>query len=252
MDRPRVIPCLLLDGEGLYKTTRFADPSYVGDPINTIRIFNDKEVDEAVLLNIGTARRGGDPPYALLRDLAGECFMPLCYGGGVRSTEQVRRLIQLGVEKVAVNTAAVERPAIVEEAAALLGSQSVVVSIDVRRDREGRPSVTTHAGSSSTELDPVEHARRAEALGAGEILLTAVDREGTRTGFDLDLIAGVSQAVGIPVVAHGGAATTGDLRAAVRAGASAVAAGSLHVHRGRERAVLITYPDHEARAALFA
>lgn len=252
MDRPRVIPCLLLDGEGLYKTTRFGTPSYVGDPINTIRIFNDKEVDEAVLLNIGAARHGGDPPYDLLRDLAGECFMPLCYGGGVRSTQHFRDLIHLGVEKVAINTAAVEQPQIIEEAAALFGTQSVVVSIDVQRDRDGHARVVTHAGSRPTELDPAAHASRAEELGAGEILLTAVDREGTRSGLDLELVERVSASVGVPVVAHGGAASTQDLRAAVQAGASAVAAGSLFVHWGPERAVLITYPDREARDALFA
>lgn len=233
---------LLLRGQGLWKTARFQDPTYVGDPINAVRLFNDKEVDELVLLDIGAAGSRVDRiPYDLLKDVAGECFMPLCFGGGIRTVEQVRRLVHLGVEKVALNTAAVDSPDLVRDSARLFGRQAVLGSIDVRARPDGVGTVHVDGGRRDTGLDPVEHARRLVADGAGEILLTSIDREGSRTGLDLDLVARVSASVDVPVVAHGGAGSVQDLAAGVRAGASAVAAGSLFVHYGRHRAVLVTY-----------
>ena len=246
--RHRVIPVLLLDGGGLWKTRRFRDPIYLGDPVNTTRIFNDKEADELVVLGIGETSQRRSPPYAVVRELAGECSMPLCYGGGVSTLDDVRRLVGCGVEKVSVNRAATEDLALVERAAQVVGSQSVVVGIDVANRPDGRPVVKVLGGRLDTGLDPVEHAVRAERAGAGEIFLTSIDREGTGAGYDLELVAAVSGAVGIPVVAHGGAAGVDDLRAAVRAGASAVAASSIFVLYGRHRAPLITYPSRVDRS----
>lgn len=242
MIRPRIIPCLLIDNGRLVKTVEFRRPTYVGDPINAIRVFNDKRADELVLLDIASTPEGRGPNFELLEKVASECFMPLCYGGGVTSVEQMRRLLGLGIEKVAVNTSAVERPDLVREAAAEFGSQSIVVSIDVKRRRRGAAEVVTRSAKTRTGLDPVRAAQEAEQLGAGELLLTSVDRDGTMRGYDLELIRRVAAAVGIPVVASGGAATGRDLVSAIAdGGASGAAAGSMFVFTGRHRAVLISY-----------
>jgi imidazole glycerol-phosphate synthase subunit HisF len=240
--RTRVIPCLLLHGAGLVKTVGFRNPTYVGDPINAIKIFNDKEVDELVLLDIDASRERRGPRFDVIRDIASECFMPLGYGGGVRTVEEMRRVLATGVEKVIVNTAAAEDPSLVEAAAREFGSQSVVVSLDARRKLVGGYEVRTVGGTRGTGLHPVEAARRMEASGAGEILLTSVDRDGTQKGYDLALTRMVADAVSVPVVACGGAGSVADMAAAVREGhASAVAAGSMFVFHGRHRAVLISY-----------
>lgn len=240
-----MIPCLLLRDGGLWKTVRFGEERYVGDPINTARLFNDKEVDELVLLDITATVEGRRPSLSAIREVAGECFAPLCYGGGVRSLEDMHDIYSVGVEKVALNAAAVEQPELVAQAAARFGSQSVVVAIDVRAGE-----VVTHRGTRSTGLDPVEHARGATERGAGEILLTSVGREGTGAGLDTDLVERVAGAVGVPVVAHGGAGSVEHLGEAARAGASAVAAGSLFVFVGPYRAVLVTYPGEAELAAV--
>ncbi len=245
MLRTRVIPCLLLRNGGLVKTVKFADPKYVGDPINAVRIFNEKEVDELVFLDISATPAGRGPNLELVRDIATEAFMPFGYGGGVRTIDQVASLVALGVEKVVLNTVATEQPGFVRDASRLVGSSSVVVSIDVRRSLFGKYEVVTCSGTRKTGLDPVEWARRVEDLGAGEIFLTAVDRDGTQKGYDVPLLCQVTDAVSIPVIASGGAGSVEDFRAAVREGrASAVAAGSLFVFHGRHRAVLITYPEY--------
>lgn len=241
----RVIPCLLLLDGGLYKTVRFSDPKYVGDPINVIRIFNEKEVDEIVVLDIGATTHQKPIDFGLLEDFATECFMPLCYGGGVRRMDDARRLFEAGIEKVSINTAAVEVPGLIEEATDVFGSQSIMVSIDVKSSRLGSRSVVTRSASRRTGLEPAEYAQSVEARGAGEILLTSVDREGTGKGYDLDLVREISDAVNIPVVAHGGAGSLEDLAAGLRSGASAAAAGSLFVFQGPHRAVLISYPTQE-------
>lgn len=250
--RPRVIPCLLLLEAGLVKTVRFRDPTYLGDPINIVRIFNDKGVDELILLDIGASRNGTQPQFDLIARIAGECFMPLCYGGGVRSLEDMEKLYGLGVEKVALNSAWVERPGLLREASERFGCQSLVASIDVKRGWFGRHEVRTCGGRRRTALEPVTLARRAEDLGAGEVLLTSIDRDGTGTGYDVGLIRRVTDAVRIPVVACGGAGKLQDLAAAVRDGhAAAAAAGSLFVFQGKHRAVLISYPtEAELRQAL--
>jgi cyclase len=253
MLRTRVIPCLLLKNGGLVKTRGFAEPKYVGDPINAVKIFNEKEVDELVFLDISATPAGRPPSFDLIRDIAAEAFMPFAYGGGVTSVEEVKRLVGLGAEKVVVDSAAVARPALVREAAEVVGSQSLVVAIDVKRSLLGRYEVVTRSGTRRTGLDPVAWAQQAESLGAGEILVNSVDRDGTMKGYDVALLRKVTGAVRVPVVACGGAGGLGDLRAAVvEGGASAVAAGSLFVFHGRHRAVLITYPDHRELEQLFA
>jgi cyclase len=253
MLKNRVIPCLLLSNGRLVKTRRFKNPVYVGDPINAIRIFNEKEVDELVLLDITASLEKRDPDYDLLKELAGECFMPLAYGGGIKSMYQIRTLFRLGVEKVILNTALNRDPDFVREAVATFGSQAITASIDVRRKLFGRREVMTLAGTQDTRRNPVEAARDAEQLGVGEILLTSIDAEGGMAGYDVPLLAEVSRSVSVPVIASGGAGKLGDLRAAVQEGhASAVAVGSMFVFHGPHRAVLISYPKYRTLCDLFA
>lgn len=246
----RVVPCLLLNGGGLYKTTGFRNPRYVGDPINALRVFNDKEVDEIVVLDIGAAH-SDKIDFDLVADLAGECFMPLCYGGGIRTSEDARRLFALGVEKISLNTAAIRTPDLVQEIAGEFGAQSTVVSIDVKKARFRGSSVVVRGGAERTDVTPMAHAQWAAGAGAGEILLTSVDREGTGSGYDLDLLQEIASCVEIPVMINGGAGSLQDLRAGFDAGASAVVAGSMFVFEGPHRAVLISYPSREQQSAAF-
>lgn len=244
MNRARIIPCLLLRNTGLVKTIGFKDPVYLGDPINIIKIFNDKQVDEVVLLDI-TATERKSPPFDYLSQLTSECFMPLCYGGGVQSLEDMKRLYSLGIEKVALNTHAVRDPAFIRAASDLFGSQSVIVSIDVKKSRLGKYEIFTNGGRKPTGLDPVRFAVELERHGAGEIILNSINNDGEMHGYDLALIRKVAQAVNIPVVACGGAGKLEDLKDAIRSGAAAAAAGSLFVFKGPHRAVLITYPTQQ-------
>ncbi len=244
MLQTRVIPSLLLRNGGLVKTVRFKEPKYVGDPINAVRIFNDKEVDEIAFLDIQATPAGSGPNFLLLERIASEAFMPFAYGGGITSVEQVKQLYALGVEKVILNHATVATPRLVAEAAALAGSCGVVASMDVRRSLFGRYTVCVRSGQVDTGRDPAAHAADMESLGAGEILLNAIDRDGTQAGYDLELIRRVAGAVGIPVIAVGGAGRLAHFREAVDAGASAVSAGSFFVFHGKHRAVLITYPEY--------
>ena len=252
MLKTRVIPCLLLQGPGLVKTVKFDSPKYVGDPINAVRIFNEKEVDELTFLDISATREDRGPNFELIRNIASEVFMPLAYGGGITSVAEVERLCTIGVEKVVINSSACSRPALIQEATTIVGSQSVVVSIDVKRSLFGRRSVFSHGGTTNTKRDPVDFAKIAEDCGGGEILLTSVDRDGGQMGYDLDLVRDVSSAVSIPVIACGGAGSLSDLVEAVANGASAVAAGSLFVFLGKHRAVLITYPEYVELERAFA
>lgn len=245
MLKTRVIPCLLLRNGGLVKTVKFQNPTYVGDPINAVRIFNDKEVDELVFLDIGATPADSEPNFDLLNDICSEAFMPFGYGGGITNLEQMKRLFSMGVEKVILNTAAVENPDLINDAASMAGSSSIVVSIDVRRSWMGKYSVHSRGGTRKTGLDLVEHAQEAERRGAGEILLTSIDNDGSMSGYDTDLVSKVASALTIPVTAVGGAGSLEHLRQAVDAGAAAVSAGSMFVFHGRHRAVLITYPDYE-------
>jgi cyclase len=243
MLRRRLIPVLLLEERRLVKTRSFRGRRYVGDPINVVRIFNDKEVDEIVILDIGATSSGRGPDLDFIALMASEAFMPLCYGGGVRSVETMRALFHIGVEKVALNTAAFEMPDLVHEAARVFGRQSVVVSIDAKRRLLGGYEARTHGGRTGTGLDPVSVAKRMAEAGAGELLLNSIDRDGTRSGYDLDLLRSVIQAVSIPVVTCGGADGTSDFQAAWRVGAGGCAAGSAFVFQAGTGAVLVSYPD---------
>ncbi|MES2706164.1 MAG: AglZ/HisF2 family acetamidino modification protein [Verrucomicrobiota bacterium] len=244
MLKPRVIPCLLLKDAALVKTIRFENPSYVGDPGNAIRIFNEKEVDELIFVDITAGIEGRGPAFDLIERLASECFMPLAYGGGITSVVQMRELFRRGVEKVSINSAAVATPELIREAAGEFGNQAIVISIDAARLPDGSYEVRTAGGRKSSGMDPRAWAETSAALGAGEILLTSIDRDGTLEGYDLDLIRQVSSAVDIPVIACGGAGKVAHLGEAVReGGASAVAMGSMVVYFGRNRAVLISFPS---------
>lgn len=245
MLKHRVIPALLLQDGGLVKTRRFRKPVYVGDPTNAIRIFNEKEVDELMVLDIGASKQGRDPDYQTIELFASECFMPLCYGGGVRNIEQAAKVFNLGVEKVCLQSAALEGPSLITSLADRFGSQSVVVSIDLKRDWRGRPHLYESRTGKTLRRQWLEYAHGIAQAGAGEILLNAVDRDGEMSGYDTELITALAESVTIPVIALGGAGSLDDMREAVRAGASAVAAGSMFVFHGPHRAVLITYPSYQ-------
>jgi len=247
MYRNRVIPCLLLLDRGLVKTVKFRDPVYVGDPVNAVKIFNEKEVDELVILDISASRLNHEPDFDLVAEIAGECFMPICYGGGIKSLDHARRLFTLGVEKVALNYGAINNLSLVTEIATVYGSQSVVVGIDCRKALLGGHHVVALSATKDLKTKPSEWARKVQDAGAGEIFLNSVDRDGTMRGFDLSLIETVASAVSIPVIACGGAGSLADLAEPIQlASASAVSAGSLFVFHGRHRAVLINYPTHDA------
>jgi len=251
---PRIIPLLLLKGPGLVKTTRFKDPVYLGDPCNTVRIFNEKGVDELVVLDIGCREAGGGIQFEVIADLLSEAFMPLAYGGGIDTVEDAERLFKLGIEKVVLRSGAVAQPGLISRIARNFGTQAVVVCMDVRTTLFGKRRLLFHGSPrDGIACDVADFARKLEDLGAGELILQAVDRDGTMAGYDLELIRAVAEAVDIPVVACGGAGSLADLRAAVATGgASAAAAGSLFVFQGRRRAVLITYPEVEEISQLFS
>ncbi|MBM4100495.1 MAG: imidazole glycerol phosphate synthase cyclase subunit [Planctomycetes bacterium] len=251
MLKHRVIPCLLMLNDGLVKTSRFAKAKYVGDPINAIRIFSDKEVDELMVLDIGASRGGKEPNYELIEQFAGECFMPLCYGGGVRTVEQARRLFALGVEKVCLQSAALDDLSIVTRIAEQFGSQSVLVSVDIKSNWLGKNLLYSSRSGKAIDRPWLQFLRDAVTAGAGEIVLNSVDRDGTMQGMDLALIREASAAVPVPLVAVGGAGSLKDIKAAIDSGASAVSAGALFVFHGPHRAVLITYPRYTELEALF-
>lgn len=249
---PRVIPCLLLHNAGLVKTVKFKNAKYLGDPINIVKIFNEKEVDELVFLDIAATVEGKRPPFKLLEKVASEAFMPLGYGGGIRSLEDVKTIFGLGIEKVIINAYAVENSSFISDVAKFAGNQSAVVSIDVKKSIFGKYEVRTHRGTKATGLDPVEFAVRMEKEGAGELILCSIDRDGTMKGYDIDLISRVTCAVRIPVVACGGSRTAQDLVAAIKqGGASAAGAGSMFVFQGPHRAVLINYPEYSKLENIF-
>jgi imidazole glycerol-phosphate synthase subunit HisF len=250
VNHARIIPILLMSSGGLVKTVRFRKPQYIGDPINAVRIFNDKEVDELILLDIDATTENRGPHFAEVEQILSEAFMPVGYGGGITSIVDMERLFKLGVEKVVLNSILAQAPDLLTEASRTFGSQSVVASMDVKRDVFGRYHAYTHGGKRRLPGDPLDVLRKWEQLGAGEIVLNSVDRDGTRQGMDIDFINKASAAVEIPVVAVGGAGEPSHLAAALRAGASAVGAGSMFVFHGVHQAVLITYIDRADLALL--
>lgn len=253
MALPRVIPVLLLRKKGLVKTVHFRDARYVGDPFNAVKIFNEKEVDELVVLDIDAARERREPPYEYLREIASECFMPLAYGGGVKTIDQIKKLIQSGIEKIVINTEAIANPAFVEEACKQFGSSTIIGAMDVKKNIWGTRKVYQHCDGKTLSPDPVDYAMKLEQLGVGEIFVNSVDRDGTRQGYDHDLIAAITARVGVPVIACGGCSGLDDIKKAVHeSGAKAAAAGSFFVFHGKHQAVLITYPSYESLREIFA
>lgn len=252
MLQPRLIPCLLVHNGGLIKTQQFGQPKYVGDPLNAVRIFNEKEVDELIVLDIDATAEGREPDYRMIESLASECRMPLCYGGGVTRPEQGQRIVQLGVEKVAMSSVLVDSPDVASRMAALIGGQSVVAVLDVRRDQKsGRVQIFTRNGTIATGLDPAAFAARLEASGVGEIVVNSIDRDGMRTGYDFELIRSVRSATSVPITALGGAASLADVRALFdEHGIIGASAGSMFVFKGTYRAVLINYPNPSERTWL--
>lgn len=248
MLRPRIIPCLLIHEGGLVKTVGFGDPKYVGDPINAVKIFNEKESDELIVLDIDATVSGVDPDFKLIAHLAAECRMPLCYGGGVRSAAHAKRIIGLGVEKVGISAAAIERPALIAEIAAEIGQQSVAVVLDVRKKLLGGYEMRTHNAKRSHKGDPIEFSREAVRLGAGEIVINSIDLDGAMSGYDLKFARRVREAVDVPVTFLGGAGSLQDMEDLVReVGVVGASAGSLFVFKGNYKAVLISYPNPEAK-----
>lgn len=246
----RLIPVLLLKGRGLVKTTKFKNPVYIGDPINAVRIFNEKEVDELVLCDTEASILQREPNYALIKDIVSECFMPVGYGGGIRNIEQIQKIFNLGVEKVILNTAAFDYK-LITEAATIYGSQSIVGCIDAKKSLFGSYSVYAKSGTIKYKLTPEEYAKQLVSAGVGEIIIQSIDHEGSMNGFDLDLTQRVASVVNVPVVASGGAGTMQHISAVLDKGkASSVAAGSFFVFKGKHKAVLINYPKQEEIKAL--
>ncbi len=252
MFRPRIMPCLLLKGVGMVKTVRFKNPRYIGDPINAVHIFNAKEADELIFLDITASREKRTPPLQLIRKIGDECFMPFSVGGGIRSLETIRELLNIGAEKVVINTFAAENPEFVRKAAETFGTSTIVICIDVKKKIFGRYEVMKLSGSKSTGLDPVNFAIKMQQYGAGEIIINSIDKDGTMEGYNIELIKKVADSVDIPVVACGGAGSLNDFLNAIELGnASAAVAGSFFVFHGRRKAVLIQFPSKEELVQLF-
>jgi cyclase len=246
MLRPRVIPCLLLQQGGLVKTIQFANAKYVGDPLNAVRLFNEKEVDEIMVVDIDASVNNQEPNFKLIAKLASECRMPLCYGGGVKTPDQFERIVELGVEKVAISSAAISHPNLISEAARRVGNQSIVVVMDVKKQGilNKRYEVFTHNGKRATGISPIDLARQAELKGAGELVINSIDFDGMLKGYDFSLIDSIRQVVNLPITALGGAGSYDDIVSIIRRyGIIGAAAGSLFVFKGKYRAVLIQYPD---------
>jgi cyclase len=244
MGRVRIIPSLLLKKGGLYKTIKFKKPQYVGDPINTVKIFNEKEADELILLDYTASieKRGID--FNKIAEIAGEAFMPMAYGGGIKSFEDARKVFDCGFEKVVLNSILFSNSGIINEIAAVYGAQAVVASVDVKKNLMGNYKLYSHSGTNNTNYDPVAWVKQLENLGVGEIMVNSIERDGTWEGYDEKLIKNIAAAVAVPVIACGGAGSITDLKKAIEAGASAVAAGSMFVYQKKGMGVLISFPSN--------
>ena len=249
---PRIIPCLLVKNKGLVKTVNFKDPKYVGDPINAVRIFNEKEVDELIVVDIDATAEKREPDYSMIEHLAAECRMPLCYGGGITTSSQVRSIIQLGVEKVAMSSAAINDPKLVSSSAERVGNQSIVVVLDVRKQKfGGKYIVWTHNGQKNTNQNIVDLAVKMENLGAGEIVINSIDNDGVMKGYDLKLVEEVRNSINVPLTVLGGAGSLNDIGHLLnKFGIMGAAAGSLFVFKGIYKAVLINYPNRAEKLSL--
>lgn len=248
----RLMPCLLMSNGALIKTVRFKNPVYVGDPVNAVRIFNQKEVDELILLDVEATTKSRGIDFETLGKIVSECFMPICYGGGVSSLDDMRRLFNLGIEKISLSSVVFRDPDLLRLAAEEFGNQAIVVTLDIKKKLLGGYAVRTHQGVRDTKTDPVSAAKFMAELGAGEILLNSIDRDGTWSGFDLKIMREVCDAINIPVVASGGAGSLEDIGLAVSAGgASAVAIGSLAVFQAKDLGILIKFPTRKEQELLF-
>lgn len=244
MLRYRIIPTLLLKNNGLVKTTRFKNPVYVGDPINAVKIFNEKEVDELIILDITATLENNEINYKNIEEIISEAFMPIGYGGGINNMEQIEKLFKIGVEKVILNTSAHLNPSLIKKAALTFGNQSIVVAIDIKKDIFGNNKIYTHSGTKKQSINLLTALKTYEDLGVGEIFINSIERDGTMKGYDYNLIKLVSENITVPVVASGGAGEIDHFLQAINSGASAVAAGAMFVFHGVHRAVLINYPKY--------
>lgn len=252
MLRPRIIPCLLLQDNGLVKTTKFKDPKYVGDPINAVRIFNEKEVDELAIFDIDATALNIEPNYSLIERIANQSRMPLCYGGGIKTVEQAQRIFSLGVEKIAISSSVVDNPELIKDIGCRVGSQSVIVVVDVKKKLFGGYEVFTHNGERSTGIDPFMFIQNVQKLGAGEIIINSIDRDGLMKGYDLSLIEKVRKSTTLPVTILGGAGSLDHMAMAIEEnGIIGASAGSLFVFKGPYKAVLINYPNFEQKDILY-
>lgn len=252
MLRPRIIPSLLVHDSGLVKTVNFKNPKYVGDPINAVRIFNEKEVDELAVFDIDATVLGKEPDYVLIEKLANQSRMPLCYGGGVKTVDQAQKIFGLGIEKIALSSAVMENPNLITQIADRVGSQSVIVVMDVKKKLLGGYEIYTHNGKKATGLNPITFAEKAEKLGAGEIVINSIDQDGAMKGFDMNLIDKITEKITIPVTVLGGAGSLQDIKKVIdRHGIIGVAAGSLFVFKGIYKAVLINYPAKKEKEELY-
>lgn len=248
---PRIIPCLLVHDKGLVKTVKFSDPKYVGDPINAVRIFNEKEVDELIVLDIDATVENREPDYKMIENLASECRMPLCYGGGIKTVEQAEKIFSLGVEKIAISSAAIENPELIQEIAERVGSQSMVVVLDVKKSFFGGYEVLTHNGKKKTGINPVKYLQTLQKLGIGEIVINSIDNDGVMKGYDMNIIEEIHNVAKVPLTAIGGASCLEDIGKLInKFGIIGIAAGSLFVFKGKYKAVLINYPSHEDKEKL--
>ena len=253
MLKTRIIPCLLLHDGGLVKTEKFKNPKYVGDPMNAVRIYNEKEVDELIFLDIDASKHGRGPDLNIIRDLATECFMPFAYGGGITALNEIHQILNIGVEKVIINQAALSNPGLVKEASKHFGSSTIIVAIDVKKDLWGTYKVYNHVKQKLEKVPPEEYAQWVSDAGAGELFINNVDRDGTYAGFDVQILQRINEIVSVPVVACGGASSLQDFNEVVsKTNISGVAAGSLFVYQGPHRAVLISYPSAEQLQQLFS
>ena len=252
MLRPRIIPSLLIKDKGLVKTLNFKSSKYVGDPINAVKIFNEKEVDELAIFDIDATVNNNEPDYLLIEKLANQSRMPLCYGGGVKTIEQAQRIFGLGIEKIALSSSAIHRPNLVTEIAERVGSQSVIVVLDIKKKLFGGYELYTHNGQKSTGINPVQFAKELEHAGVGEIIINSIDKDGTMQGYDFTLIDKITEVVNIPLTVLGGAGSLDDIQKVIeRYGVIGVAAGSLFVFQGPYKAVLINYPNQIQKNNLF-
>lgn len=249
---PRVIPVLLLRNGGLVKTVRFKDHKYIGDPINAVKIFNEKQVDELAFIDIDASKENREPSYDYLKEISSECFMPLSYGGGIQTTDQIKKLIQSGIEKVIINSEAIKNPDLIRSAVRTFGSSTIVGAMDIKKNLFGNYQVFSHIKKSGLNIDPIKHAQFLQALGIGELFVNNVDHDGMMKGYDLTIIKKLVDAVDIPVIACGGAGSIDDIENVINeASASAAAAGSFFVFHGKHKAVLITYPEYDTLKRIF-